>query len=86
MWLSHGTASIGSSENCEGVTVPRGTSWQKSSFSGNGVGNECLEIGTPPTDGMLRLRESDDPGMVLRAKPPALSALFLAIKAGRLLR
>ncbi|MDX3532717.1 DUF397 domain-containing protein, partial [Streptomyces sp. ID05-39B] len=33
--------------------------WQKSSFSGGGEGNDCLELASSPT--RIHLRESDTP-------------------------
>ncbi|MFG2370132.1 DUF397 domain-containing protein [Streptomyces sp. NPDC048504] len=37
--------------------------WQKSSFSGGGDGNECVELAQ--NHGALLLRESDDPSRIL---------------------
>ncbi|QEU92980.1 DUF397 domain-containing protein [Streptomyces kanamyceticus] len=48
--------------------------WQKSSFSGGGDGNECIELARDETS--LLLRESDDPDHILTLTPNALSALI----------
>ncbi|MEV7137065.1 DUF397 domain-containing protein [Streptomyces tauricus] len=48
--------------------------WQKSSFSGGPQGN-CLYIATAP-DGTLRLRESDDPDVILATGPQGLAGLL----------
>ncbi|MGI5377321.1 DUF397 domain-containing protein [Streptomyces sp. CA-251387] len=53
--------------------------WQKSSFSGGGADEDCLEIATTPT--ALHLRESDDPTTVLTPTPTALHALLTTLKA-----
>ncbi|MFI5687703.1 DUF397 domain-containing protein [Streptomyces sp. NPDC051636] len=46
--------------------------WQKSSYSGGGEGNACLELAATPA--ALYLRESDEPATVLktsaRRQPP----------------
>ncbi|MGW5866154.1 DUF397 domain-containing protein [Streptomyces sp. NPDC055239] len=56
--------------------------WQKSSFSGPGDGNECVELAAP--SGSLLLRESDDPTRVLTATPEGLAALIRHVRvAGR---
>jgi hypothetical protein len=47
--------------------------WQKSSFSGGGDGNECVEL-TQSHDALL-LRESDDPGRILRVAASSLAAV-----------
>ncbi|MEV4436927.1 DUF397 domain-containing protein [Streptomyces sp. NPDC049585] len=57
-----------------------GPRWRKSSFSGGGNG-ECLEAAYAP-GGRLRLRESDDPGVVIAVHPTALAALLRTVKAG----
>ncbi|MCX5525327.1 DUF397 domain-containing protein [Streptomyces bobili] len=54
--------------------------WQKSSFSGGGADEDCLEIAAAPTT--LHLRESDTPGTTLSPTPTALTALLTAVKAG----
>ncbi|MFF2377315.1 DUF397 domain-containing protein [Streptomyces xiamenensis] len=57
--------------------------WQKSSYSAEGA--NCVNIAAAP-DGLLRLRESTDPGMTLTVRPDVLRGLLRAIKAdpGRL--
>lgn len=56
--------------------------WQKSSFSGGGEGNDCVELaGTPTT---IRLRESDTPTTELTATPTSLAQLLQAIHTGTL--
>ncbi|WP_416987036.1 DUF397 domain-containing protein [Streptomyces sp. T028] len=52
--------------------------WQKSSFSGGGEGNDCLELASTPTT--LRLRESDDPTTVLTTTPTVLAHLLAGIR------
>ncbi|MEU5000219.1 DUF397 domain-containing protein [Streptomyces sp. NPDC021622] len=53
--------------------------WQKSSFSGPGDGNECMELAA--LDGTLLLRESDDPTRILAPTRDALAALLRQIRA-----
>ncbi|MGI3225853.1 DUF397 domain-containing protein [Streptomyces sp. GTA36] len=55
--------------------------WQKSSFSGGGDGNECVELASG--DGMLLLRESDDPARILSATPTGLAALLHHLQVNR---
>jgi hypothetical protein len=52
--------------------------WQKSSFSGGGEGNDCLELASTPTT--LHLRESDAPTTILTTTPTALSHLLAGIR------
>ncbi|MFE2532896.1 DUF397 domain-containing protein [Streptomyces sp. NPDC059371] len=56
--------------------------WQKSSYSGPGDGDSCVELASTPA--MLHLRESDDPGTVLTTTPPPVDHLLQAIRAGAL--
>jgi hypothetical protein len=58
--------------------VPEHIVWQKSSFSGGGDGNECLELAAAPIGPALR--ESDDPATVLATTPTRLAALLSALK------
>jgi hypothetical protein len=62
--------------------------WQKSSFSGGGDGNNCLELATTstrtPTPTTIHLRESDTPATHLTTTPTPLSHLLHHIKTGRL--
>ena len=53
--------------------------WQKSSFSH--ADGECVELAA--VDGAVRLRESDDPHVVITTAPHPLGALIRAIKAGK---
>lgn len=54
--------------------------WRKSSFSGGGNG-DCVEVAAG-ADGLVHLRESDDPRIVITTTPAALHALLVAAKAG----
>ncbi|MFC5145438.1 DUF397 domain-containing protein [Streptomyces aureoversilis] len=56
------------------------TTWQKSTYSGNGDGNDCVEVAA--VGDTLALRESDTPRSVVRTTPPALGALIRTLKAG----
>lgn len=56
--------------------------WQKSSFSGGGEGNDCLELASTPTLTALHLRESEDPTTVLTTTAGPLSSLLTGIRAG----
>ncbi|KPI03721.1 protein of unknown function DUF397 [Actinobacteria bacterium OK074] len=55
--------------------------WQKSSFSAEAA--NCVNIAATP-DGTLRLRESDDPAVILPATRPTLSALLTSIKTSQI--
>ncbi|MDQ0788136.1 DUF397 domain-containing protein [Streptomyces sp. B3I8] len=50
------------------------TQWQKSSFSGPGDGNECVELASE--ERLTLLRESDEPDRILGVGPGALAALL----------
>ncbi|MEU3465192.1 DUF397 domain-containing protein [Streptomyces sp. NPDC006733] len=52
--------------------------WQKSSFSGAG-GENCVELAAAA--GSVLIRESDDPGVVLRTTPDRLAAFLDRLKA-----
>ncbi|MET9293586.1 DUF397 domain-containing protein [Streptomyces sp. NPDC003077] len=54
------------------------TYWQKSSFSDQGGGN-CVEVAA--RDGLILMRESDDPAATLKVGRGHLSALMSRIKA-----
>ncbi|MFI5793425.1 DUF397 domain-containing protein [Streptomyces sp. NPDC051677] len=56
--------------------------WQKSSFSGGGDGNNCLELAATPTT--LHLRESEDPTTVLTTTASPLSGLLTGIRTDAL--
>ncbi|MFJ3304919.1 DUF397 domain-containing protein [Streptomyces sp. NPDC086549] len=53
--------------------------WQKSTFSGGGEGNTCVELAATPTT--LHLRESDDPATELTTTTAALAHLIRGLKA-----
>ncbi|KUJ65710.1 hypothetical protein ACZ90_44295 [Streptomyces albus subsp. albus] len=55
--------------------------WRKSSFSGNGEGNMCVELRL--ADGAIALRESDDPAVTLTTTAPTLLHFLRAAKVGR---
>lgn len=48
--------------------------WQKSSFSGGGDSDDCVELAV--RQGLLLLRESDEPGTILTATATGLAALI----------
>ncbi|MEV7195948.1 DUF397 domain-containing protein [Streptomyces sp. NPDC093510] len=54
--------------------------WQKSTFSPDG--SDCVYVATAP-DGTLRLRESDDPDVILTTSRIQLGALITAYKNAR---
>ncbi|OKH99834.1 DUF397 domain-containing protein [Streptomyces sp. CB02923] len=54
------------------------TTWQKSSYS-EATGN-CVEIRTH--DGMIEVRESDNPGDIITTTRTKFEALILGVKAG----
>ncbi|MEU8570263.1 DUF397 domain-containing protein [Streptomyces pathocidini] len=54
--------------------------WQKSSFS-TGAEGECVEVATA-VDGLICLRESDDPAVVVTVPPGRWGAFLRGIKAG----
>ena len=47
--------------------------WQKSTFSSGSDGANCVEVAE--SEGGLLLRESDDPGQILRVAPSSLAAV-----------
>ncbi|MEV7289590.1 DUF397 domain-containing protein [Streptomyces sp. NPDC093252] len=56
--------------------------WRKSSYSGPGDGNDCVEIATAPTH--TALRDSKAPTRATLTFPTAAFAAFLdALKVGR---
>ncbi|MEV7195056.1 DUF397 domain-containing protein [Streptomyces sp. NPDC093510] len=55
------------------------TRWQKSSFSGGGVGNDCVELAGTGT--RIHLRESTAPATELHTTPIPLAQLLRAVKA-----
>jgi hypothetical protein len=55
--------------------------WQKSTFSGGGEGNTCVELAaTSPTT--LHLRESDTPSTELTTTTAPLTHLIRGLKSG----
>jgi hypothetical protein len=61
--------------------IPAPLNWQKSSFSGSGQDNACIEVAASPT-GLIHLRESDDPGAILATTPAKLQTFILGAKKG----
>lgn len=57
--------------------------WQKSSYSGSDAGQECVEVASAPVPGGMFLRESDEPGVVLRLPVEAVRGLLGALRGGR---
>lgn len=53
-------------------------SWQKSSYSPEEA--NCVYLARTP-DGTIRLRESDDPDVIVHTTPAALRAFLQAVKA-----
>ncbi|QYX78545.1 DUF397 domain-containing protein [Streptomyces akebiae] len=58
-----------------------GMVWRKSSFSSGGDAANCLEIAAHRE--ALHLRESEEPGRVVRSTPAGLAALIRAIREPR---
>ncbi|MER8153846.1 DUF397 domain-containing protein [Streptomyces sp. NPDC094472] len=56
--------------------------WRKSSFSGHGETNDCVELAA--VCGEIRLRESDTPADILTTTPGRLGRFIRAVKAGAL--
>ncbi|MEU9792320.1 DUF397 domain-containing protein [Streptomyces sparsogenes] len=54
--------------------------WQKSSFSAEAA--NCLNIAAPASEA-IKLRESDDPDVILTTTPATLGVFIRAAKAGR---
>ncbi|OIJ86840.1 DUF397 domain-containing protein [Streptomyces colonosanans] len=55
------------------MTTP--DTWRKSSYSGGGDGNNCVEIATTSTQ--VAIRDSKDPAQGTLAFPPADFTLFI---------
>ncbi|MEU3458649.1 DUF397 domain-containing protein [Streptomyces sp. NPDC006733] len=53
--------------------------WRKSSYSPEQA--NCVHI-SRTADGTIRLRESDDPDVIVRTTPAALRAFLRTLKAG----
>jgi hypothetical protein len=56
--------------------------WQKSSFSGGGEGNDCLELAATPTT--LHLRETDEHTTLLTTTPTTVAHLLTGIRTDAL--
>ncbi|MFH9859771.1 DUF397 domain-containing protein [Streptomyces sp. NPDC017202] len=56
--------------------------WQKSTFSGGGEGNDCVELAA--SRGAIHLRESDTPATALTTDTVALAHLLEDIRNGAL--
>ncbi|WP_435611765.1 DUF397 domain-containing protein [Streptomyces sp. bgisy159] len=54
--------------------------WQKSSFSGGG-GENCVELAVAE-GGVIKVRESDDPSVVVTTSRDKLAAFIAGVKAG----
>ncbi|KAA0930559.1 DUF397 domain-containing protein [Streptomyces apricus] len=54
--------------------------WQKSTFSGGGEGNTCVEVASGP--GSLHLRESESPEIELTTTNTPIAHLIRTVKAG----
>ncbi|WP_312018536.1 DUF397 domain-containing protein [Streptomyces sp. I05A-00742] len=54
--------------------------WQKSSYSASTKDNECVEIAGGA--GIVRIRESQEPGEVLSSDAATLAGLIRAVKSG----
>lgn len=52
--------------------------WQRSTFSGGGEGNTCVELSAAPDE--IHLRESDAPATHLRTTPTPLAGLLHHIR------
>jgi hypothetical protein len=63
--------------------TPAPLHWQKSSYSGGGQDNNCVEVAASP-DGRLHLRESEATAVILTATPASLGTFIRAIKSGEL--
>lgn len=55
--------------------------WQKSTFSGGGDHDDCVELAA--CHRTLLLRESEEPGKVVQPTPAGLAALIRAIRGPR---
>lgn len=55
--------------------------WQKSSFSGGGDGDHCIEVGSSDAIGVVALRESDEPGVFVATSQSALAGLIRHFKS-----
>ncbi|NYI05695.1 DUF397 domain-containing protein [Allostreptomyces psammosilenae] len=53
--------------------------WRKSSFSSSE--DNCIEVAVSQ-DGMIAIRESDDPSTIITTTPAKLAAFIQGVKAG----
>ncbi|MER7752767.1 DUF397 domain-containing protein [Kitasatospora sp. NPDC097643] len=60
-------------------TIMAVQSWQKSSFSGDTA--NCIYLAAA-SDGSIKLRESDDPDIVITTSLDGLRTFLLGVKAG----
>lgn len=60
--------------------MPSPLRWQKSTFSGGGSGDNCIELAS--TSAGIHVRESDAPDAILTTAPAPLRALIAALKTG----
>ena len=56
-------------------------SWRKSSFSSGQASAECVEVAAEP-QGLILLRESDDPAVVIATDPARWAAFVRGVKQG----
>lgn len=56
--------------------------WRKSSFSGHGEEENCVELAV--VDGKVWLREGDTPAIAIRTTPAQLGTFIRTAKAGAL--
>lgn len=54
--------------------------WQKSSYSGADNNQSCIELAS--VGGLIRMRESDDPDVIVTTSVEKLRAFVLGVKAG----
>ncbi|MEU5924060.1 MULTISPECIES: DUF397 domain-containing protein [Streptomyces] len=62
--------------------MDKSMTWRKSSFSGPGETNDCVELAA--TGSEIRLRESDAPTDVITITPAGLGTFIRGVKAGTL--
>ncbi|MGY0057555.1 DUF397 domain-containing protein [Streptomyces sp. LZ34] len=62
--------------------MTKSVAWRKSSFSGHGDADNCVELAV--MDGKVRLRESDAPAATITATPGQLATFIRTVKAGAL--
>ncbi|MFD5735153.1 DUF397 domain-containing protein [Streptomyces sioyaensis] len=75
VWIK---SSYSGSDNNDCIEV----AWQKSSYSDQGNGNECIEVATAPDT--IRIRDSKNPhGPQLRVRPATWADFLTYATAGR---